>query len=202
MGIAGNPLERRRLLGAGLGLVGAGVLAGLATTGTALGQPRDAVDYPAAHWIPASAGNYTESDRPTSSAIDMIIIHVTQETFDDAVKLFQDPNHQAAAHYLTRSADGYLAQLVRERDVAWHAGNLSYNTRSIGIEHEGWIDHPKWLTDAMYQASAALTRNICDRYRIPRDRQHIIGHVEVPGTDHTDPGPYWDWDRYVGLVNA
>ena len=32
------------------------------------------------------------------------------------------------------------------------------------------------------------------------DRKHIIGHVEVPGTDHTDPGPHWDWDRYMRLV--
>ncbi|MGW5821646.1 N-acetylmuramoyl-L-alanine amidase, partial [Streptomyces noursei] len=25
---------------------------------------------------------------------------------------------------------------------------------------------------------------------------------EVPGTDHTDPGPHWDWDRYLALVRA
>jgi N-acetyl-anhydromuramyl-L-alanine amidase AmpD len=24
----------------------------------------------------------------------------------------------------------------------------------------------------------------------------------VPGTDHTDPGPYWDWDRYLRMVEA
>ena len=35
---------------------------------------------------------------------------------------------------------------------------------------------------------------------VPADREHLVGHAEVPGADHTDPGPYWDWDRYIGLV--
>ena len=34
------------------------------------------------------------------------------------------------------------------------------------------------------------------------ERAHIIGHHEVPGTDHTDPGPHWDWDLYIRLVNS
>jgi len=24
----------------------------------------------------------------------------------------------------------------------------------------------------------------------------------VPGNDHTDPGPYWDWDYYMSLVTG
>jgi hypothetical protein len=24
--------------------------------------------------------------------------------------------------------------------------------------------------------------------------------VEVPGTDHTDPGRFWDWPRYLKMV--
>lgn len=62
------------------------------------------------------------------------------------------------------------------------------------------MDRPQDFTDAMYAASARLTAGICARYGIPVDRKHILGHVEVPGTDHTDPGPHWDWDRYLELV--
>jgi N-acetylmuramoyl-L-alanine amidase len=54
----------------------------------------------------------------------------------------------------------------------------------------------------MYHASAALTAEICNKYGIPKDRNHIIGHYQVPGTDHTDPGPNWDWVRYIRLVNG
>jgi N-acetyl-anhydromuramyl-L-alanine amidase AmpD len=129
----------------------------------------------------------------------MVIIHVTQGSFDSAVKAFQDPGHQAAAHYIV-AQDGRVLQMIRELDVAYHAGNRDYNERSIGIEHEGFVDRPEDLTDEMYEASARLTARICARYDLPVDREHIIGHVEVPGTDHTDPGEHWDWDRYMKLV--
>jgi N-acetyl-anhydromuramyl-L-alanine amidase AmpD len=160
-----------------------------------------AVDYPDAEWAPASTSNYTASSRPTSYPVDRVVIHVTQETYADTLKIFQNPQKQVSAHYVVRSADGHVAQCVREHDIAWHAGNWDYNTRSIGIEHEGWVDQPAYFTDALYEESARLTAALCDTYGIPRDRSHIIGHYEVPGTDHTDPGPYWDWTRYIRLVN-
>ncbi|ARF58708.1 N-acetylmuramoyl-L-alanine amidase [Streptomyces gilvosporeus] len=159
-------------------------------------------DYPPLHWTPASPANFTAANRPGQYAIDMVVVHVTQETFGDTLRLFQDPAHKAAAHYVVRSADGYIAQCVHEKDVAWHAGNWGYNTRAVGIEHEGWNDDPKWFSDVLYAQSARLTAAVCDRYGIPKDRAHIIGHVEVPGTDHTDPGQYWDWARYMELVAA
>jgi hypothetical protein len=90
--------------------------------------------------------------------------------------------------------------MVREKDIAYHAGNWTYNTQSCGIEHEGFVSDPSWYTDAMYRASAALTRNVCLKYGIPMDRTHIIGHVEIPGTTHTDPGPNWNWTFYMQLV--
>ncbi|MEU6813974.1 N-acetylmuramoyl-L-alanine amidase [Streptomyces sp. NPDC046860] len=160
-----------------------------------------AVDYPAGEWQPANSGNYTASSRPTAYTIDRVIIHVTQETYTDTLGIFRNPEKQVSAHYLVRSADGHVAQCVREADVAWHAGNWSYNTRSIGIEHEGWVDEPAYFTDALYEQSARLTAAVCDKYGIPKDREHVIGHFEVPGTDHTDPGVHWDWIRYLRLVN-
>ncbi|MFI9343885.1 N-acetylmuramoyl-L-alanine amidase [Streptomyces sp. NPDC052773] len=164
-------------------------------------KPREegAVDYRGARWVAASSANFRWADRPDDYAIDMVVVHVTQGSFDSAVKVFQDPGHGAASHYIV-GQDGRIAQMIRELDVAYHAGNREYNERSIGIEHAGFVDRPQDLTDAMYAASARLTAGICRRYGIPVDREHIIGHVEVPGTDHTDPGPHWDWERYLGLV--
>ncbi|POX52348.1 N-acetylmuramoyl-L-alanine amidase [Streptomyces sp. Ru71] len=158
-----------------------------------------AVDFRGALWVAASPANYRRADRPDDYPIDRVVVHVTQGGYGSAVKVFQDPGHKAAAHYIVRK-DGRVTQMIRELDVAFHAGNREYNERSIGIEHEGFVDRPRDFTDAMYAASARLTAGICRRYGIPVDREHIIGHVEVPGTDHTDPGPHWDWDRYLGLV--
>ncbi|MBB4942016.1 hypothetical protein FHR32_006402 [Streptosporangium album] len=159
-----------------------------------------AVDYPGAHWAAASSSNYAVSNRPTSNVIDRIVIHVTQGSYAGTISWFQNPAAQVSAHYVVRSSDGDITQMVREKDRAWHAGN--YNSRSVGIEHEGYVDNASWFTDAMYRASAALTRNIADRYGIPKDRAHIVGHVEVPGADHTDPGPNWNWTTYMQYVGG
>ncbi|MCX4917200.1 N-acetylmuramoyl-L-alanine amidase [Streptomyces sp. NBC_01281] len=158
-----------------------------------------AVDSRGAQWVAASTANWRRADRPDDYSIDRVVIHVTQGSFASAVRVFQDPGHGAAAHYIVRK-DGHVTQMIRELDVAFHAGNRAYNERSVGIEHEGFVDRASSFTDAMYEASARLTAGICGRYDIPVDREHIIGHVEVPGTDHTDPGRYWDWDRYLRLV--
>ncbi|MFF4550267.1 N-acetylmuramoyl-L-alanine amidase [Streptomyces sp. NPDC001435] len=158
-----------------------------------------AVDFRGARWVAASPANYRRADRPDDYPIDRVVIHVTQGDYKTAVQVFQDPAHKAAAHYIVRG-DGRVTQLIRELDVAFHAGNREYNERSVGIEHEGFVERASSFTDAMYASSARLTAAICRRYDIPVDREHIIGHVEVPGTDHTDPGRHWDWDRYLGLV--
>ncbi|GGZ18004.1 N-acetylmuramoyl-L-alanine amidase [Streptomyces olivaceoviridis] len=160
-----------------------------------------AVDFRGARWVGASAANYRLADRPSDYRVDRVVIHVTQGGYASAVKVFRDPGHGAAAHYIVRK-DGRVTQLVRELDVAFHAGNREYNERSVGIEHEGFVEDASSFTDEMYAASARLTAAICGRYGIPVDREHIIGHVEVPGTDHTDPGRFWDWDRYLRLVRA
>ncbi|WP_407549842.1 N-acetylmuramoyl-L-alanine amidase [Streptomyces sp. Pv4-95] len=166
-------------------------------------KPRKAgeVDYRGAQWVEASPANWRFADRPDDYEVDRVVIHVVQGSFATALKVFQDPLHGAAAHYVVRK-DGHVAQQVRELDVAFHAGNRGYNERSVGIEHEGFVDRPESFTAAMYASSARLTAAICRRYGLPADREHIVGHVEVPGTDHTDPGPHWDWNRYLRLVRA
>ncbi|MGN9787430.1 N-acetylmuramoyl-L-alanine amidase [Nonomuraea sp. ZG12] len=157
-----------------------------------------ATDYPGARWVAANAAGYAVSDRPAGDAIDRIVIHVAQGTYAGTISWFQNPAARVASHYVVRSSDGQITQMVREKDRAFHAGE--YNRRSVGIEHEGYVNNASWFTDQMYRASAALTRNIADRYGIPKNRTHIVGHVQVPGTDHTDPGPHWNWTTYMNYV--
>lgn len=153
--------------------------------------------YPSALWVPADAHNFSVGRTAT---IDKVIIHVTQGSYEGSIKWFQDPKAEVSAHYVVRSSDGQITQTVRDGDTAYHAKQA--NASALGIEHEGYIDDPSWFTDTMYRASAALTGALCDKYGIPKDRAHIIGHDEAPGTDHTDPGRYWDWNRYMGFVEG
>ncbi|MBM4394000.1 MAG: N-acetylmuramoyl-L-alanine amidase [Deltaproteobacteria bacterium] len=160
-------------------------------------------------FVPASSSNYTDDNR---SSVDTVVIHTVQGSYSGAVSWIQNSSSQVSAHYVIRSSDGQITQMVGEEDIAWHAGHWDTNERSIGIEHEGYVEDPaKWYTDSMYRQSAALVRDICDRYGIPKDRSHIIGHFEVPGCAsaggggsncHTDPGSGWDWDYYISLVTG
>jgi len=163
-------------------------------------------DYPAATWIPASLANYSYANRPHDRQINLIVIHDIEGSYASAIATFQDPARAGSAHYVI-GAQGQVAQMVQEHDIAWHAGNWDYNTRSIGIEHEGYAWVPYTFTGPEYRASEQLVASICSRWGVPLDRNHVIGHNEVPDPDnpglfggsdhHTDPGPYWDWTNYM-----
>ncbi|MDI5965605.1 N-acetylmuramoyl-L-alanine amidase [Streptantibioticus silvisoli] len=158
---------------------------------------------------PTDYGNHDLADRPQDSSIDYIVIHDTEATWDTTMGLVQDPTY-LGWHYTVKSSDGEIAQHMATKDVGWHAGNWYINSKSIGVEHEGFLADPDaWYTESMYRDSARLVRYLADRYHIPLDRQHILGHDNVPGTTpstvasmHTDPGPYWDWAHYFQLLGA
>ncbi len=161
------------------------------------GPATRSADYPDAAWVPADPANYAKG---RSAALDTIVVHVTQGSYAGTISWFQNPEAKVSAHYVVRSSDGAVTQTVRDTDTAYHA--RSANSSALGIEHEGYVDDPSWFTDAMYRSSAALTRHLADAHGIPLDREHIIGHSEAPGNDHTDPGKHWDWDRYMKLVKG
>jgi len=152
--------------------------------------------YPPIQYVPAARSNY---DAGRTSAIVAIVIHETDGTWLSATNWFQNRNSRVSAHYLVRAWDGGIMQFVAEGDTAYHA--RAANPWSIGIEHEYDPRHAIPHTIAQYRSSALLVCAIAQRYGIPTDRRHIIGHNEVPGTDHSDPGPTWNWTYYMSLVN-
>ncbi|MEZ0227093.1 MAG: N-acetylmuramoyl-L-alanine amidase, partial [Planctomycetota bacterium] len=137
-----------------------------------------------------------------------IVIHKAEGY--NAAGWFANPASGASANYDVHQ-DGSIYQMVKDEDVAWHCGNSAYNASHIGIEHAGFSAKAD-VTDDEYEASAKLVAWLCDHYKIPIDRKHIIGHGEVPDPNHpgqfgginhhTDPGKLWDWNRYLALVKA
>ncbi len=162
---------------------------------------RDAVlEYPGgAAWV--ASPNYSAG----RSSYEFVLIHTMQGSYAGTKSWFQNPSAQVSSHYIVRSSDGQITQMVEHRNTAWHA--QCYNGRSIGIEHEGFVQDPgQWYTDAMYRESAKLTAWIANRHGIPKNRTHIIGHAEVPRAcntgGHTDPGSGWNWTKYMSFVNG
>jgi N-acetyl-anhydromuramyl-L-alanine amidase AmpD len=160
---------------------------------------------------PGDYGNYDLARRPIDGLdVRFIVIHDAETSYDATIRIFQNPLSYVSTHYVLRSSDGQVTQMVENKNVAWHAGNWNFNMHAIGYEHEGVaIQGTAWYTDAMYRASAALTSYLAARYHVPLDRAHIIGHDDVPGPHtgfvrgmHWDPGPFWDWARYMRLLGA
>lgn len=160
---------------------------------------------------PSDYGNYDLANREADGLnIRYIVIHDAETTYEGTIQIFQDPTAYVSAQYVIRSSDGQVTQMVENKNVAWNAGNWYINTHAIGIEHEGFaIEGATWYSEQMYRASAKLVRYLARRYNIPLDRAHIIGHDDVPGPTpsivpgmHWDPGPFWDWARYMELVGA
>ena len=171
-------------------------------------------DYPPALWNQASTSNFDVGRggyTPTN-----VVIHTCEGSYSGTISWFQNPSAQVSAHYVVRSSDGQITQMVREKDKAWHVLNHNYYT--IGIEHEGYVASGNtWYTDAMYKSSAALVRDICSSWTIDGTTcfrgpatsgtnflpvtVRIKGHQHYSGNTHTDPGIYWNWAKYADLIN-
>lgn len=160
--------------------------------------------------------------RKAGVALDRIILHTMEGSYEGSIRwatysrqkraesfaarnggtvekwLASSLTFPTAAHYYV-SRSGEATQMVPDEKKAVHAND--YNSRSIGIEHEAHAavnDFPA----AMMAKSAKMTAALCKKFGIPMDRDHIIGHAEVPGATHTDPGIYFPWTDYIDLVRA
>jgi len=159
---------------------------------------------------PTDYGNYDPAHRPADMQIKYIYIHDTEGSYDSAISHFQDPTSYVSAQYVIRSSDGAVTQMVANSDVSWGVGNWYDNMHGINIENEGIAaTGATWFTPAMYRTNAELVRYLATKYNIPLDRQHILGHDNISaltsarqGRQHWDPGPYWNWNYFMALVNG
>ena len=183
--------------------------------------------YPPLEWYAASSANQLQGRG--GGSVKYVIVHVTEGSYWSTLSWFHQPNpFSASTQYVIRSSDGHIAQMVNEANTAWHAGNDFYSRNSIGIEHEGFVNNPSaWFTESMYRSSARLVCAIARRHSIPVDRQHIIGHFQIPNasvgisappatdaqfaanrwsyggtSNHFDPGTGWRWAYYLGLIRS
>ena len=154
--------------------------------------------------------------RPPGGVVDVLVIHAislppAQFGGPDIERLFCNTldcrNHpfyreleglKVSAHVLIRR-DGEIVQFVPLHARAWHAGEsccegrMRVNDFSIGIELEGTDEQP--FEDAQYQALSVVTRAIMHAYPAITPAR-IFGHADVAPGRKTDPGPFFDWERY------
>jgi len=164
-------------------------------------------------WVPSP--NFDE--RPEGAKVELLVIHnislppgefggpwidaLFQNRLDpDAHPYFAEiANLEVSAHFLIRR-DGELRQYVSTDQRAWHAGVSSWKGRercndfSIGVELEGADDVP--FSEHQYEVLAALARGLFERY----GKLDIAGHSDIAPGRKTDPGPWFEWARFLASV--
>jgi hypothetical protein len=185
-------------------------------------------DYPLAKWVSSYPGTGAGDQHwyTTGYSHSFVIIHDMEGYYLSTISYFQLASTQASIYYCLNSKKdnvsdapaGEITQMVEEKYWAWHV--VCWNRYMFGIEHEGFVANPAWFTPEMYNASSQLVAYLCDKYGIPKDRNHIIGHnewqnqtwktwmgtnwpqIDVTCNNHTDPGQYWDWTGFMTKINA
>lgn len=160
--------------------------------------------------------------RPDPNDISLLVIHcisLPPEAFGgdyieqlfcnqleaDAHPYFQTIHQlKVSAHLLIRR-EGEVVQFVAFDQRAWHAGVSCFEGRercndfSIGIELEGSINQA--YTDTQYRQVIDITTLLLKHY--PRlSARRITGHSDIAPGRKQDPGPRFDWARYLTALDS
>ena len=158
-------------------------------------------------------------ERPPGQGVDLLVVHyislppgrfsgdAVERLFTNRLDPAADPAFAPLAglrvsSHLFLCRRGGLIQFVDCRQRAWHAGVSAFQGRercndfSIGIELEGDGSHP--FTEAQYRRLARVTATLCARFPL----RHVAGHSDIAPGRKFDPGPCFDWARYLDSVRG
>lgn len=119
-------------------------------------------------------------------SISKIVIHHNAGNLTTEGCYYTWQTRPASAHYQVE-ANGTVGQLVLDSNTAWHAGNWTINTQSIGIEHADYKDgNGQWrMTEATINSGARLVAALCLQYSLGRPQWgvNVVGHNECVSTE-------------------
>jgi N-acetylmuramoyl-L-alanine amidase len=148
-------------------------------------------------WCPSP----NREERRNGRKPDMLLLHYTgMESAEAAFDWLTRQESGVSCHYFV-DEEGRIAQLVRESERAWHAGQSLWagetdiNSCSIGIEihnpgHD--FDYPNF-PDVQMRAVEALCLDILSRHAIPPHR--VLAHSDVAPGRKRDPGEKFGWEE-------
>ena len=133
--------------------------------------------------------------------IQSIVIHYTgMRSLQSAVERLISKKYEVSSHYLV-SRSGKIMQLVKDNNIAWHAGISNWfvfknlNKNSIGIELEnkghqyGYQDFPnKQITELI-----KILKRLKKKFKI--QNINITGHSDIAPHRKTDPGEKFPWKK-------
>ena len=157
------------------------------------------------------------------SDIKWFVVHDTEGHEQGSEQVLLGPG--ASVHSLI-DTDGACEYMVPIDTTAWTAGNDAVSRLAVQVELVGFRDgHEGGYTEAQYQSMANffrwcvaqgmtgvplvyIGRQDADGGPLP-DVAGMLGHEDVPNPNapgawggvsgHTDPGPLFDWNKFIGL---
>ena len=142
--------------------------------------------------------NFTDKRRSFSSIKTLVIHYTGMQSERESIKRLTKQSSKVSCHYLINRR-GKIFRLVKDEDVAWHAGKSmwgkmrSLNKNSIGIElvnkgHKyGYQSYSKnQITNLIL-----LCKKLKKKYKIKN--QNILAHSDVAPLRKKDPGKHFPW---------
>jgi AmpD protein len=162
------------------------------------------------------------SERPQNEEISLLVIHnislppgefgtqCIEQLFCnkldcDAHPYFDSLRELRVSSHLLIDRCGEITQFVPFNLKAWHAGDSEFDGRnncnefSIGIELEG-TDF-ETFTELQYEKLVEITSLLLVSYK-GLTPNRIVGHSDIAPQRKTDPGPFFDWNRFLGALEA
>ncbi|MCP4598121.1 1,6-anhydro-N-acetylmuramyl-L-alanine amidase AmpD [Neptuniibacter sp.] len=161
------------------------------------------------------------NDRLESDVVSLLVIHnislpprqygggYVHKFFQNKLPVAEHPYFatikelEVSAHFLIERC-GTVTQFVPVDKRAWHAGISQFDGRegcndfSIGIELEGCDEDE--FTSSQYLSLSELT-DVLRRIYPTITQQRIAGHSDIAPGRKTDPGPCFDWERYISSLD-
>ena len=144
--------------------------------------------------------NFAKKNRK-SKEINFVIIHYTgMQSEIESLSRLKNPKSKVSCHYLINRR-GKIIQMVKEKDIAWHAGKSKWkkfvdlNENSIGIElvnkgHKfGYQNFPK----IQIKTLISLCKNLKKKHRIKKE--NFLGHSDIAPMRKIDPGEKFPWKK-------
>ena len=144
--------------------------------------------------------NYSDKIR-LSKEIKFIVIHYTgMQSEIESINRLKNPKYKVSCHYLI-SRKGEVVQMVKEKNIAWHAGKSKWkqfknlNNYSIGIElvNKGHQFGYQNFSNQQISSLIKLCTKLKKKYLIKKE--NFLGHSDIAPLRKADPGEKFPWKK-------
>ena len=130
--------------------------------------------------------NYTVKTRQKNK-IKFVIIHYTgMQSEIESIKRLKNPKSKVSCHYLI-NRKGKIIQLVKDKNIAWHAGKSNFNGRTncngflLGLSFSGNTNARELTDDEVSSAIEWLVPRF-EKWGWPKDLSTVTTHRDIsPG---------------------